>query len=365
MNKMDASLENAATVCAVCHDQCVSACPVVEATRRMSAYPSRLAMLALELNRGGLSPSADLARSLQDCISCGACLEGCLYVDQPNDVTPVVRWARQATSRWTAPGLNAWVDKVRSTGSPYEDTRERLAALEAELPGSQTGELVLLYVDAATLHYAPEMAVASIRLLRQLGYQNLRLAEEVYPGGELREQGWPADFAAVAKKVAGEVKQVKPVRIITVHPNSAYLLRKVYPAEAGIRLDAPVFALPEVLEAHSNQLAPPGDLAVYLIQSAVESYRMGGGAGRKLLEALGVRVFGQRADLPYREMTYPDGEIFGIEPDPRDLIRERIVNAFHRSGASKIVTSSPEAFAGLHAAHSDIEVIDLATYFLR
>ncbi len=361
MNKMNEMTEVAATICAVCHDQCVSACPVYEATRRMSAYPSRLAMLALELQRGGLRPDNDTALRLQDCIGCGACLEGCLYVDHPNDVTPAVRWARQVIRPQTALGMETFLEKIHKYGSPYADASERLAALKKELPDGYERESILLYADAATLHYAPEMALSTIRLLRQLGKQNIRLAEHVYAGGELREQGLDQEFRATVVLVTNEIRAAGPAMIIAIHPYSAYLLREVYPIEARVNLNVPVYTLAEFLASQQSRLIRlPGE-TVFLVQSAVESYRMDGRVGGSLLNGLGVHVSGYREELPYHDMSYPDGEIFGIEPDPRDLLRERITNAFLRSKAKQIVTTSPEAVVGFPR----IKVTDLASYLYR
>ncbi|MEA4906013.1 MAG: (Fe-S)-binding protein [Anaerolineaceae bacterium] len=360
---MNESLHHTATVCAVCHDQCVSACPVVEATHRMSAYPSRLAMLALEVHRQGLPVDADLSRALLDCIDCGACLEGCLYVDRPNDVTPVVRWARQASAQYTPSGLQAWSQRVQATGSPYPGVSEQLAALKSALPsGEHSSPPLLLYVDAATLHYAPAMALAALQLLQSAGKLNVVLADAVYPGGEWYQYGQQDDFVAAARRLAGELAAIQPAKVVALNPYSAYLLREVYPAQAGVRLEAPVLTLAEALVDAIHGLPGAAPRKVFLVQSACESYRMGGGAGQALLEKAGAQVSGKRDELPFREISYPDGEVFGLEPDPRLWIQKRILGAFQRSGAEVLVTTSPMALPALRAAAPGHPVMDLATY---
>jgi Fe-S oxidoreductase len=358
---MNESLQNTATVCAICHDQCVSSCPVVEATHRMSAYPSRLAMLALEIHRQGLPVDADLSRALLDCIGCGACLEGCLHVDQPNDVTPVVRWARQASAQYAPPGLQAWSQRVQATGSPYPGVPDQLAALKSARPsGDYNTQPLLLYADAATLHYAPGMALSALQLLQSAGNLNIVLADEIYPGGEWYQYGQQDNFVAAARRLAGELASIQPAKVVALNPYSAYLLREVYPAQAGVRLKAPVLTLAEALVGATLPQATPRK--VFLVQSACESYRMGGGAGQALLEKAGAQVFGKRQELPFREMSYPDGEVFGLEPDPRILIQARIWGAFHCSGAEVLVTTSPMALFALRTAASSPAVMDLATY---
>lgn len=362
MNHMDKTLKQKANICAICHDQCVSACPIFESTRRMSAYPSRLAMLAIELDRGGIN-GENIIQLLTDCIGCGACLEGCIYLDHPNDISPIVRWARHDIQASGKRKNQLWYETIKKNGSPFEDTYNQLSILNGNLDNSEIGDPILVYLDAATLHYAPQMAISTLELLSKLGYKNIVLSKNPYLGGELREYGYQEDFNEIARHIALEVNQISPKAIITSHPLSAYLFREVYPVEAGIDLQIPVYTLAEALYQNVGKFCSLRNSNLFLLQSNAESFRMGGGKGKQFFEFLGSKVYGLRTDnLIYRDMSYPDGEITEIESDPYELVRNRIFKAFSLSKADQIVTTSPEAFYWMQKDYPKLKITDLATF---
>ncbi len=366
MNSMNSILEQAANICAVCHDQCVSACPVFESSRQMAAYPSRLAMMALELNKGGLPPNTSLAQGMNNCIGCNACLEACLYIDHPNDITPVVRWARQSLNRAGLAGdwVKELVEEVDESGTPYGDMIPALIQAQATLPklNSLNAEKVLLYADAATLFYAPEIVASTVHLLQTLGVKNIHLAQQVYPGGELWQYGCIQEFERAAQKVAKEISIVKPAKIIAISPYCTYLLREIYPAELGLQLNAPVLMLAEtiadLIEASPRQRLKPA----YLILSSTEAYQIGAGAALRVMEKLGIPVIGFREDLKYRWMSFPEGKVIGLEQDPKTVIQRRIVTAIEQSGVNEIVVTNAEALASLHSFFPEAQVVDLASF---
>ncbi len=95
MRPFSAALLEISEKCSLCHDQCVSACPVVEISHNQIAYPSRLAGLSAGVSLGKLQPSEELMDALLLCVQCNACTDSCVYVDDPVDVTPLIRWARE------------------------------------------------------------------------------------------------------------------------------------------------------------------------------------------------------------------------------------------------------------------------------
>lgn len=362
MNHMDKSLKQKATICAICHDQCVSACPIFESTRRMSAYPSRLAMLAIELDRGGIN-GANIIQPLSDCIGCGACLEGCIYLDHPNDICSVVRWARNNIKDSEKREIEPWYEKIKKNGSPFEDTYTQLSVLNENLDSAEKGDPILVHLDASTLHYAPQMAISTLELLSKLGYKNIVLSKNPYLGRELREYGYQDDFYKIARQLIDEVNLIGPKAIITSHPLSAYLFREVYPIEIGIDLQIPVYTLAEALYKNVGQFCSLRNSNLFLLQSNTESFRMGGGIGKQFFESLGCKVYGLRTDnLIYRDMSYPDGEMIEIESGPYELVRERIFRAFSLSRADQIVTTSPEAFYWIQKDYPNLKITDMATF---
>ncbi len=137
--------------CALCHDQCAFACPLVRVSRSTLAYPSRLAQVALAASRGEIPPEA-LGDSLDFCIDCGLCQEWCVY--SGNDPGPPDISANLATTRhalglirqYTAGDRSIPMDLVTSDNPDY-----------------------MLVVGSELLAGSPDSVAAAARLLTRAG----------------------------------------------------------------------------------------------------------------------------------------------------------------------------------------------------
>ena len=261
MSELTADLQSIATTCGLCHDQCVSACPAVESSQNLTAYPSRLAAFAWELSRRSLEPDADSWQALAHCIHCNACTQNCVYIDQPVDVTPLVRWGRQflIEKDLAGPQMRALIETIRQQGSPFGNVRPALVNLQGQYPGSDDPGGALVFADASLLALDLLSAPAGLHLLDRLGYRNICVADLAYTGWELWQYGFRAEALEIARAVKREVDRVKPEVVVTLTPSSAYLLRDVYPQEMGISLQAPILTLAEAVLARVElDLPPPG-----------------------------------------------------------------------------------------------------------
>lgn len=212
MSELTPNLQIIATTCGLCHDQCVSSCPVVESSLNLMAYPSRLAALTWELSRGSLEPDVDSWKALAHCIHCNACTQNCVYIDQPVDVTPLVRWGRQylVERDQTSPQMRALIETISRHGSPFGDVRAAQEELQVDFPGSPASGGTLVIVDAGWLALDLSSAKAGLRLLNLLGYTGIRVADLTYTGWELWQYGSRSGALEIARAVQREVEWIKP-----------------------------------------------------------------------------------------------------------------------------------------------------------
>ncbi len=275
MSTLTPNLQTIATTCGLCHDQCVSACPVVESAQNLSAYPSRLATLAWELSRGNFQPGADAWQAFAHCIHCKSCMSNCVYLDAPVDVTPLIRWARHEIleNDYISPQLQGMLDKISLHGNPYGDVQSALADVKNRYQDDMKPGGILVMVDAAQLALDPASVTASLHLLNLLGYTNISISEYSYTGWELWQYGCQSATMEIAQKIAQEITHLQPATVITLSPSSTYLLNQVYPQELGVLVPAPVVSLHEAVLARidslSGRLSIPAE-PVFLVPSYSE-----------------------------------------------------------------------------------------------
>ena len=255
MKTLSTNLQDIVTKCSLCHDQCVSACPVVEMTGRQIAYPSRLASLAWELERGNLAADPETMRAMLHCIHCNACTSNCVYIDDPVDITPLVRYARQTLieSGQATPRMRQMRERIQAWGNPYQEIQARLFELKHRFEDHSAASPTLVIADAAELAYAPEAAQASLQLLRQFGYRSLSISGHSYTGGELWQYGYSNEALTIAETLLKEIERSQAEAVITLSPSSAFLLRKSYPDAMGVSVPARVLTVAEAIQARLDQ----------------------------------------------------------------------------------------------------------------
>jgi heterodisulfide reductase subunit C len=356
MSELTPHLQTIATTCGLCHDQCVSSCPVVESSQNLTAYPSRLAALAWELSTGRLEPGSDEWQALAHCIHCNACTQNCVYIDQPVDVTPLVRWGRQVLVErdQTSPQMRAVLETIRRHGNPYGDIRHALKELQDEFPGSLGPGATLVIVDAAQLALDLPSAKAGLRLLERLGCAGIRVADLTYTGWELWQYGCRSNALEIARAVQREVERVKPEAVVALSPSNAYLLRDIYPHEMGISIQAQVMALAEAVLARIDSIPPHRPtvetVPVFLVPSFTELNQLHSPASREVLVHFGIEQTALPSRQPYRPPAYPEGLCIDLDPQPGHLIANRIARMVDSADPCLVLGTTAFSLQAMRAA---------------
>ena len=369
MSELNPHLQTIATTCGLCHDQCVASCPVVESSQNLMAYPSRLAALAWELSRGNLEPGTDSWQALAHCIHCNACTQNCVYVDQPVDVTPLVRWSRQllVENDQTGPQMHHLIDTITRHGSPFGDVRPALEELQAEFPGRPESGGILVIADAGQLALDLPSAKAGVHLLDRLCYTGIRVADLTYTGWELWQYGLRSDALETALAVQREVERFQPEAVVALSPSSAYLLRGIYPQEMGISIQVPVVTLAEAVLARIALITHrPVDRAepVFLVPSFTEVNQLRSPAAREALERCGVALIEPSGRQPYRPPAYPEGISLDLDPEPGPKIAQRIAQMIDSAGLNLVLCTTAFTLQAMRAALPDRPVRDWSGFLL-
>ncbi|RPJ40955.1 MAG: (Fe-S)-binding protein, partial [Chloroflexi bacterium] len=279
INPLPTSFEKIAVTCGTCHDQCAAACPVVKSSRSLGAYPSRLAMLAFELSRETIPMDRTVLAAMQQCIHCNACTAHCVFIDQPVDITPLIRWSRQQLieNGWATEAMQALAIQADANNNPSGDLQRQMRMLaDTPFADGSSPEAVLLLVDAATMQKAPGMVKSALRLLSAIGWRDVRVSSCLDCGGDLFEYGYTAAARACAERIAHEIEHAAVREVITVTAAATHLLRQVYPAELGVSIPTQVRPLSKVLQ----DAIKPGLLRknqqerALLVLSTAELYKM-------------------------------------------------------------------------------------------
>ena len=371
INPLPTSFEKIAVTCGICHDQCAAACPVVKSSRSLGAYPSRLAMLAWELSRETIPMDRTVLAAMQQCIHCNACTAHCVFIDQPVDITPLIRWSRQQLieNGWATEAMQALAVQADANNNPSgaEDRRMSMLADTPFADGSSS-EAVLLLVDATTTQKAPGMVKSALRLLSAIGWKDVRVSSCLDCGGDLFEYGYTAAARACAQRIAGEVEHAAVREVITVTAAATHLLRQVYPAELGVSIPAQVRPLSKVLQ----DAIKPGLLRknqqerALLVLSTTELYKIKDRCAVEILRSCCQVVNDPLpAHLLLSELAYPDSPALDLTPDPRTQVLERILLYAEAMQATRIVTTEPAFLFDYQQQDRAVPAVDLYSRVLE
>jgi Fe-S oxidoreductase len=340
---------------AIAHDQDLFAAPEVAAQRRLTLAPSRRALLLELVRRGVIGWTPDVVDAVYAGLNAGVQHAFSVYRGDPDgwpDETDYVRAARAdiVDAGCAPPYVGVIAERFAVHGTPL-----------GALPGDERAGSVVLFIDSATRHLAPETAEAARRLLSALAPDFGELSTST-SGYELYDLGlWDAAREA-AERTAAALRRLGAMTVVTESPEAAYAMVRLYP-QLGIELDAHVLHLSLWLAEQ-----PFGDLLSRPVSERAtyhDSSRLGRGLGiYDEPRALLARV----PALDLREMRYcrceaiPTGPALGYPyPDAIPAMGTRRLEEAAATGASMVVCASPYSKRNLRAATNvpQLRVVDL------
>ena len=202
--------------CMLCHEPCLSACPVTMATRHHTYAPSRLAQAAWSARRGEVPWSA-IADTLYYCIHCHQCTEACVYAEAPMEPGSMLLAVRQ--------------EMQTAVQHPVVREAQARAVAPPPLPKGAPGDF-LVVAD----RWAPGAERSLVAVIRALDPRPA-VGYVVDLGWELGLSG--ADVTRHLISVGERIAQW-PGEVLVAFPRDAVWLNQLIAKQWGVILDRPV-----------------------------------------------------------------------------------------------------------------------------
>lgn len=356
--------------CVTCPRLCRWACPVAEAEARETVSPHNLVVLSGLLERG-IVPAESAGDLPYHCTHCGACTDACLH---QNDVPFLLSMARQRVLAGHA--APAAVNEVRGNfgvaGNPQGAALDGILARvtgDADVDLARSGRTVY-FPGCETLASFPEAASAFLRACSLFGISGVAVTPQSASccGLPLLWAGDLDAFRGHAERFAAQVKDVE--RLVVHDPACAHTLRVRYP-ELGVSVAPSVEHVSEFLAA---KLGPGSNATldgqprrrVAYHESCSLARGLGvAGAPRALLARVAEPVelagqMGRAADCCGAAGLLPLSA-----PATAQELGEARIEAFRRSGASKLATMSPRCAAHLRSIDRNLPIVDVTMLLAR
>ena len=223
-----------ADACRFCW-MCRHLCPVQLVTGKETNTPRAKGLQVSMLERG-MEMDADCARTMYECLLCGACTNDCATGFDP---LVFIREARTQANvmELVPPEVQKVIDRALETGSIYG-----AKACAVDFTGvPQTGE-TLVWLGETARYAVPGPANALFSLLKKAGVPFAALSDEPASGAALGDLlGFVEDVRAQAARAAEAIRLSGAKRVIVLDSYDAACMRHEYP-EWGIDL-------PEIMTA--------------------------------------------------------------------------------------------------------------------
>ena len=210
-----------ADACRFCW-MCRHLCPVQLVTGKETNTPRAKGLQVSMLERG-MTMDADCARTMYECLLCGACTNDCATGFDP---LIFIREARtQANVLELVPAnVQKVIDRALETGNIY-GAKEPLVCFDG-IP--ETGE-TLVWLGEAARYAVPETAQALFAILKKAGVPFAALKNEPASGSSLGDLlGFVEDVRAQAQRAGEAIRKTGARQVVVLDSYDAALMRHEY-----------------------------------------------------------------------------------------------------------------------------------------
>ncbi len=272
-------LERSASLCARCMKMCRHVCTTHRVTRNDADTPNNRAYVALQaLQRGSFLPE-EVPYMYEKCANCGLCKVWCETPgmeagDPPGiDVGDLMLAARaDIVDQGLAPRQAVEANQnVIDEGNPIGEPRsERFAALAEAIAGLPDQAEMLYFIGCDTLYRQPEVALATIKVLKaaHVDFTVLK-TDEICCGEPQYLLGFRSAAQATARHNSALIAKSGAKRIVFNCPSCLKTFKMDYPAwDAALPEGIELLHLTELLE----KLLAEGKLALFKEVDCIATY---------------------------------------------------------------------------------------------
>ncbi len=351
---------------------CRHVCTAGVVSGKESDTPRGKGLILFKALKGHADLNADTIETLYRCCLCGLCEAWCKADFSPPDVVLAAR--ADVVARGMEPEKVRQIkEHLLANGNPFglpaEDRFKNLAGSDPFRPTAK----VLYYVGCDTAYLQPEIANATLDVLRAAKTDFSLLRDERSTGKPLWLLGYRDDARTMAEELVKHIRATKCETLVTGCPSAFDAFTTDYPA-MGLDLDGI-----EVLHTsqYLDRLARENGLVLKGLPVAdatiLDSTYLGRTHAifdepRRLLQRLPGLVL--REMTWNRELAYACGESGGIfrllQPELVKDMADRVLAEAARTGAEVLVTTCPATKTALSAAsESSPKVCDLVELVAR
>ncbi len=322
-------------------------CPMYEYYHWEPYYAGGWCFLGRKMITGEIKATKDLADILYTCTTCGMCDELCDPLNNIPLMEIMDEFRYDLVKAGVAPpaGLKKTTASLAKNHNPYgESHKKRSAWLKEKVPNKAD---VIYFVDSTTAYKTPEIAQATVEVLKAAGVK-FGILDDEWDSGDVLFRTGQRDLAAdVVKHNTDAIKKSGAKTVITSDPHAYASFKREY-------------KLPRVEVLHTtqyfNDLIKAGKLKHKIIKDKVTYHdpcnlgRLGRGKfrgyqvvdpPREILQSLHVE---NSEMLRYGDRTWCCGGSGGCYFHLPDYVSwtatERLVEA-EKTGAKSIVTACP------------------------
>jgi Fe-S oxidoreductase len=351
-----------ADACRFCW-MCRHLCPIGLRTGK-EINGARAKGLAVSMMERGMDYDASVAAAMWECALCGSCTNDCATGYEPRI------YIREARSRAIAlgiapePVMNLY-NKMMETGNLYgRPSADKFAAFQDLIASLPQTAPTLLYIGDVAAEKAPEIAKASMSILKKAGVDFTVLSEEPASGAYLGDLiGFVEEVRAQAVRLYERIKQSKAERVVVLDPIDARMILHEY-GEWGLDLDAGIVPMPAFLEelVRSGKMSfntPDLPGCTFHDAGALSRDLHDTSSAREVLKAMGIELDEMFLN---RDLARSCGGALLLAYAP-ELAGQTAQGRFEdaaRTRAGTIITEAPGSYAVLKAfCPAGMAVIDL------
>jgi len=221
--------------CAICHDQCLSSCPIFSTVRKTTVYPSRKAQIANSLLIKELDWDEDSAELFYYCCGCRQCNNNCVYLDDPKDPIPIFQAARYEAMKQGVKldFVKEIEEKIKKHGSLYGDLSNELKDIKNNVETDENARILYL-VDDETIALSLNSAKSTIKLMKNSKIKFL-ISSMINTGIDVKALGFFNIAEEMAKEMTDYLNKQDIDKIIVSNPKTYYALTSWY-KEMGLKV---------------------------------------------------------------------------------------------------------------------------------
>ena len=208
-----------ADACRFCW-MCRHLCPVQLVTGKETNTPRAKGLQVSMLERG-MTMDKDCARTMYECLLCGACTNDCATGFDP---LIFIREARTQANvlDLVPPSVQKVIDRVLETGNVYGAKVPKVS-----FEGIPAAGETLVWLGATARYAVPETAEALFAILKKAGVAFAALPDEPASGAALGDLlGFVEDVRQQAKQAAEAIARSGAKRVIVLDSYDAALMRR-------------------------------------------------------------------------------------------------------------------------------------------